>query len=165
MARDKPPRRISAGGPTPLKRPEPLSRVARLGPGEPYAGKMQRARILTREEGESLEDFVIRQKKEYLVAANEQRRRLKVLRRALRLRAIDDSDLVKGNIPEFEELIATWSIERLLRACPRIGPVRSHEILEAAQVSPRAEVRKLSYAKRAELARMLDEVRSAYGSA
>lgn len=166
MAKEEAPR-VDPEGPTPLK-PYPLSPSQRKYQAEKEAakffGEMKIARRLTREPDEPLEDFVIRQKKEFLKAANEQRRRIKVLRRALKLKAIDDLELVKGNIPEFEPLIATWRVERLLRSCPMIGPTRCTYILQVASINAGRPVGKISYAKRVELARLVDEVRNAYGA-
>ena len=134
-----------------------------LPPGSPL-GKLGIARKLEPQPGESPEDLLVRQKKEYLRAAQIQRRRLKVLRHALKIGAVDDLELIKGNLNDYEPLIAAWSIERLLRACPWIGSARTYRILQAANIPPRAEVRRISYAKREEIARMVDEVRTAYGT-
>jgi hypothetical protein len=118
---------------------------------------------LERRDDESLEEFQQRRKQTYLSMANAARSRLKILRRALRLGAIDDLELLRGNMPEYEPLINTWTIERLLRACRNIGPSRSNAILEAARVSPNVKVGELSFAKRQEIARMVDDVRQAWG--
>ncbi len=114
-------------------------------------------------DGEEFPAYVARKKREFIDRANEQRRRLKILRRALRLGAIDDLALLRGSLNEYEPIIADWQIENLLRACPYIGKSRSNEILEAARIPPSAKVGKLSYEKRAELARMVDTVRTPYG--
>jgi len=112
------------------------------------------------EAGESYEDFVVRKRKEYLKIANAQRRRLKILRRALRLGAIDDLELLKGNLAEYEPVVASWKIEHLLRACRFVGRARSNWVLEVAHVTPSKLVGLLSYEKRKELSRLVEEVRS-----
>ena len=117
---------------------------------------------LERMDGESIADFALRRKRVYLLMANETRKRLKVLRNALRLGAIDDLELVRGNLREYEPLIERWPIERLLRACRHIGPSRSNDILDITRISPRTKVGKLSFAQRTEIARLIDETRTSY---
>ena len=91
--------------------------------------------------------------------ANAARKAKKALRMAVKANLIEDLELVKGNLPEYEPLIVKWPVERLLLLCRDIGPVRCDEILAAMKMSARKKVGALSYERRETLARLVVESR------
>lgn len=112
--------------------------------------------------GESHAEHVARQRLENLRVAAIQRQRHKVLRQALRLRVIDDLELLRGNNRDFESVIQSWKIERLLLMFRGIGAKRASDVLILANIHPQRRVRDLSFAERFELARLVDEARTSY---
>lgn len=111
-------------------------------------------------ENESLAGDRNARRLEALAKANRQRRRLKNLRIAVKAGVIDDLALLRGELDEYEPLIAGWTIIRFLPMMRRIGPARAHEILMVARVSPNAKIRNLSYMKRGHLADLVIESRT-----
>jgi len=95
-----------------------------------------------------------RNKRQDLTRANRARKEHAELRRKLRAGEVDPWRLLRGDDPEWEATIAKWPLERLLRSVPRIGPARAHEVLFVFRASPQTQVRALTEARRAELARL-----------
>jgi len=115
-----------------------------------------------RGDDEPFEDWKQRQREWAIRAANKKRAQLKVLRRAMRMGVVDDTALVRGDLNEWEPLIANWKIERLLRSCRWIGPNRSAAILEAARIPPARKVGDLPFEKRVFMAQLMEELRQGY---
>ncbi len=113
-------------------------------------------------EGESLPEYRRRVKAINLGKANAQRKRISVMREALRVGALDDLALLKGQLNDYEPIVASWPIERLLKAMRWIGPARAHEILEIERISPRKKVADLSYKQREALADHCFDARASY---
>lgn len=91
--------------------------------------------------------------------ANAQRKVIKQLRVDIRDERVDDVALVKGDLAEYEPIVTKWPVERLLKACYDIGPVRAFQIMSVARVSPSKRVGDLSWERRMLLARLVEEAR------
>lgn len=101
-----------------------------------------------------------RQRQAALEKANQQRKAIKAMRTGLRAGVVDELGLLRGDEdPKYEALIASWPIERVLRLMHYIGPARAYEVLTWGHVSPRRKVSDLTFAKRAELARLVEDAR------
>ena len=72
--------------------------------------------------------------------ANAARKAKKALRMAVKANLIEDLELVRGNLAEYEPLIVKWPVDRLLLLCRDIGPARCDEVLAAMKLSPRKKV-------------------------
>lgn len=92
--------------------------------------------------------------------AVESRKRGAAIKQAIREDRISDLKLVRGEYPSLEPHIEKWPVERLLRACFDIGPVRTHNIIRVARVKPSDKVGELTWERRALLARLIIESRS-----
>jgi hypothetical protein len=109
------------------------------------------------------------QRERALAMANETRQRGKKVREALRQRRLDPFALIAGTTtdvvgdPELanavEETVANWTLEKVLGNTPGVGPVRRHEILSVFRASPRMRLGALTYARRAELAKLVRAAR------
>lgn len=82
------------------------------------------------------------------------RQRRAQLRAACKEKKIDAIALVRGDLEEWEDDIAGWRLEQLLRIIPGIGSATAQEIYEVGKFSPRHLVSALAPARRAELARL-----------
>jgi len=70
---------------------------------------------------------------------------------------MDAIRLVGGQYPDWEEDIATWRLEQLLKAVPYIGDATRTEIYTVGKFSPRQQVSALSPTRRRELARLCEQ--------
>jgi len=102
-----------------------------------------------------LEERKQRQREAALEVSRERRARRKELRGKLRSGEADPLAMVAGRIDDYEDDIAGWRLEQMLRVIPGVGSVTMHEILEAFVASPRMKVRGLSYERREQLARIV----------
>jgi hypothetical protein len=117
------------------------------------------------DEGESLEDFRLRQKRHAQKQAVAARQRIAAFKQAIRDGQIDDLALVRGDLSQFEVLISNWPVDRLILVCNDIGRARLIEILMQSRLpSPRTRVNKLSYAQRAKLAKLIHAARDPIGA-
>lgn len=117
------------------------------------------------EEGETLEEFRLRQKRAAQKMAVAARTRQRLFREAIRLGQIDDLALVRGDLSQFEPMIEKWPVDRLLLSCTGIGRARLLEILVHSRLpSPRVRVGKLTYAQRANLAKLVETARDPVGA-
>lgn len=64
-------------------------------------------------------------------------------------------DLIAGRLDEWEDEVAGWRLEQLLRVIPGLGPVVSHEVIEAFVASPRMKVSALTFERREQLAKLV----------
>jgi hypothetical protein len=70
---------------------------------------------------------------------------------------MDSIRLVAGGYPEWEEDIATWRLEQLLKSIPYIGDATRAEIYAVGKFSPRQTLQALSPTRRRELARLCEQ--------
>lgn len=70
---------------------------------------------------------------------------------------VDPLALVAGRLDEWEDQVTGWRLEQLLRMVPRLGPVASHEVIEAFVASPRMKVSALTFERREQLAQLIAE--------
>ena len=96
-----------------------------------------------------------RQRLAALEVSHARRARRKELRGKLRTGELDPLAMVAGRLDDYEDDIAGWRLEQLLKVIPGVGSVTLHEILEAFVASPRMKVRGLSYERREQLARLV----------
>lgn len=96
-----------------------------------------------------------RQRLAALEASKRVRARRKELRLAVKAGDIDPLKLIAGELDEWEDDIAAWRVEQLLRIVPSVGSVTLQEILTAFQISPRAKVRAMTYKRRGDLAKLV----------
>lgn len=89
-----------------------------------------------------------------LAKAQQRRKEKSALRRLLRSRELDAAELIAGQFPRLEELVANWTIFQLLKACPGIGDARAFAIIEAFHAGPTVEVGKLAKERRVQLAKL-----------
>jgi hypothetical protein len=117
------------------------------------------------DEGESLEEFRLRQKRHAQKRAVEGRTRLRLFREAVKAGEIDDLALVRGDLSQFEPLIQNWPVDRLILICNDIGRTRLIEIMMHSRLpSPRTKVGKLTFAQRAKLAKLVEAARDPIGA-
>lgn len=91
--------------------------------------------------------------------AHAAKQRIKAMRMGVIAGVIDDVALVRGDLMEYEWVIEGWPVERLVKMCRDIGPVRCDEVLMAMRLSPRKKVGHLDWERRAVLARLIAEAR------
>lgn len=102
-----------------------------------------------------LDERKARQRTAALEASKRRRARRKELREQLRQGKLDPLAMVAGRLDAYEDDIAGWRLEQMLRVIPGVGSVTVHEIIEAFVASPRMKVRGLSYERREQLARLV----------
>lgn len=98
-----------------------------------------------------------RQAKRRLAAlkkANEVRAQMLRLREGAKRGEIDAIAVIRGDVEEWEPLIEKWTLEKLLRLVPGLGPVTAQEVFEVGRFSPTMRVRALNPDRRKELARL-----------
>jgi len=74
---------------------------------------------------------------------------------------MDAIRLVAGGYPDWEEDIATWRLEQLLKAIPYIGDATRAEIYAVGKFSPRQQIAALSPTRRRELSRLCEQGQTA----
>lgn len=79
------------------------------------------------------------------------------LRRLLKRKEVDAQALIAGDLGRFEDLIVTWSVEQLLKACPGVGSNRCFAILDAFAAAPGTKVGKLVPERRRHLAKIYQQ--------
>ena len=99
------------------------------------------------------------QRLDALKIANKRRSQMAKMKKAVRAGLIDDLELLRGNLTDYERLIAEWPIERLLKMMRHIGPARRAEILWTARVSPHKPIGMMSYDLRKHLANLVEQAR------
>jgi len=93
-----------------------------------------------------------------LEAANRSRFAKKALREAIRAGQVDDLQILRGD-SRYEDLVAGWPVERLLLLMRRIGKSRATDILDFCRVRPETKLRNVPFARRAELAAQVEDMR------
>lgn len=104
------------------------------------------------------DDAKLTRKHRQLAAAREKgvarRQRRSQLRKACKSGGVDAIKVVAGKHEEWEDDIAGWRVEQLLRIVPGIGSSTSQEIYEVGKFSPRQLVRSLNPGRREQLAEL-----------
>jgi hypothetical protein len=103
-------------------------------------------------------------REESLRRAQAKRTQIAKVKAAIKDRVLDDLALLRGDLTDYEPLIADWPLDRMLKACHRIGPQRAMDILVTARLSPHLKIGQLSYERREHLARLVIESRRVVGS-
>lgn len=102
-----------------------------------------------------LHDRRRRQREAALKVAMKRRERRAELRRKVKSGQVDALDLVAGRLDEWEDDVAGWRLDQLLRVVPGCGSVTTHEVIEAFVASPRMKVSGLTFERREQLASLL----------
>ena len=104
-----------------------------------------------------------------LAIANERRREQAALKVAIKQRKIDVYALIEGTLGDqvggdddavrladrLEEVVRRWSLAKVLRAAPGIGPTKAQDILTAMNASPSAKLGSLTFERRKELSTLV----------
>lgn len=104
-------------------------------------------------------EFRARQRLRALENANRQRKVIKAMRAALRAGAVDELELLRGNVDKYEPVIAKWPVLRVLKLMYGIRDARAIEVLTWGHVAPSRQIRDLTFEKRSELARLVQDAR------
>lgn len=96
-----------------------------------------------------------------LEKAQKRRKQKAVMRKAMATGVVSDLDVLRGD-SEYEGMVAEWPALRLLKLMPRIGESRAYEVCVHGDITPRTKLGKLTYEKRAQLARHVEEARDGW---
>jgi hypothetical protein len=98
--------------------------------------------------------------------SREVRRENKVIRQLIIGKKLDGFNVIAGRAGELspedaagvEKIVSRWPIDRVLRACPGMGKVRTHEVIAIFRAPPTQRLGSLSMERRLELAKLMQAV-------